>query len=175
MLIQFNKAKNALEKENKNLGEKMDEARRQIDAIESLSLKDQGLTGAAYRSLEERIHLRASVLKAHYVAYQEIQAANGNNISALGRLKPSGEDGEGAVDPDACGRRIEEYQKRLSDIDAQIANAQKEYRELSALLPRGEAQPRACHLGQEWHFRPEKEAIRALIEINTEAMDLARS
>ena len=175
MLIQFNKAKNALEKENKNLGEKMDEARRQIDAIESLSLKDQGLTGAAYRSLEERIHLRASVLKAHYVAYQEIQAANGNNISALGRLKPSGEDGEGAVDPDACGRRIEEYQKRLSDIDAQIANAQKEYRELSALLPRGEAQPLAFHLGQEWHFRPEKEAIRALIEMNTEAMDLARS
>lgn len=90
MLIQFNKAKNALEKENKNLGERMDEARRQIDAIESLSLKDQGLTGAAYRSLEERIHLRTSVLKAHYVAYQEIQAANGNNISALGRLKPSG-------------------------------------------------------------------------------------
>ena len=175
MLIQFNKAKNALEKENKNLGEKMDEARRQIDAIESLSLKDQGLTGAAYRSLEERIHLRASVLKAHYVAYQEIQAANGNNISALGRLKPSGEDGEGAVDPDACGRRIEEYQKRLSGIDAQIANAQKEYRELSALLPRGEAQPLAFHLGQEWHFRPEKEAIRALIEMNTEAMDLARS
>ena len=50
MLIQFNEAKNALEKENKNLGEKMDEARRQIDAIESLSLKDQGLTGAAYTS-----------------------------------------------------------------------------------------------------------------------------
>ena len=175
MLIQFNKAKNALEKENKNLGERMDEARRQIDAIESLSLKDQGLTGAAYRSLEERIHLRTSVLKAHYVAYQEIQAANGNNISALGRLKPSGEDGEGAVDPDACGRRIEEYQKRLSDIDAQIANAQKEYRELSALLPRGEAQPLAFHLGQEWHFRPEREAIHALIEMNTEAMDLARS
>ena len=175
MLIQFNKAKNALEKENKNLGEKMDEARRQIDAIESLSLKDQGLTGAAYRSLEERIHLRTSVLKAHYVAYQEIQAANGNNISALGRLKPSGEDGEGAVDPDACGRRIEEYQKRLSGIDAQIANAQKEYRELSALLPRGEAQPLAFHLGQEWHFRPEREAIHALIEMNTEAMDLARS
>ncbi len=175
MLIQFNEAKNALEKENKNLGEKMDEARRQIDAIESLSLKDQGLTGAAYRSLEERIHLRTSVLKAHYVAYQEIQAANGNNISALGRLKPSGEDGEGAVDPDACGRRIEEYQKRLSGIDAQIAKAQKEYRELSALLPRGEAQPLAFHLGQEWHFRPEREAIHALIEMNTEAMDLARS
>lgn len=175
MLIQFNKAKNALEKENKNLGEKMDEARRQIDAIESLSLKDQGLTGAAYRSLEERIHLRASVLKAHYVAYQEIQAANGNNISALGRLKPSGEDGEGAVDPDACGRRIEEYQKRLSDIDVQIANAQKEYRELSALLPRGEVQPLALRFGQEWHFRPEREAIHALIEMNTEAMDLARS
>lgn len=175
MLIQFNEAKNALEKENKNLGEKMDEARRQIDAIESLSLKDQGLTGAAYRSLEERIHLRVSVLKAHYVAYQEIQAANGNNISALGRLKPSGEDGVGAVDPDACGRRIEEYQKRLSDIDAQIANAQKEYSELSALLPRGEAQPLALRFGQEWHFRPEREAIRALIKMNTEAMDLARS
>lgn len=175
MLIQFNEAKNALEKENKNLGEKMDEARRQIDAIESLSLKDQGLTGAAYRSLEERIHLRASVLKAHYVAYQEIQAANGNNISALGRLKPSGEDGEGAVDPDACGRRIEEYQKRLSGIDAQIANAQKEYTSLSSSLPRAEPNPLAFQLGQEWHFRPEKEAIHALIEINTEARDLARS
>lgn len=175
MLIQFNEAKNALEKENKNLGEKMDEARRQIDAIESLSLEDQGLTGAAYRSLEERIHLRASVLKAHYVAYQEIQAANGNNISALGRLKPSGEDGEGAVDPDACGRRIEEYQKRLSGIDAQIANAQKEYTSLSFSLPRAEPNPLAFQLGQEWHFRPEKEAIHALIEMNTEAMDLARS
>ena len=135
MLIQFGAAKDALTKENKNLDTKMDQAQRQIGLIEGVSLEDCGLTGAAYSTLDFRLKRRTAILKVHYVAYQEIQAANGSNISALSNLVAM--DGKDAVDPDACDLRIKEAETAKNLLLAAAEKQKEKLRKTSSMMSDG--------------------------------------
>ena len=135
MLIQFGAAKDALTKENKNLDTKMDQAQRQIGLIEGVSLEDCGLTGAAYSTLDFRLKRRTAILKAHYVAYQEIQAANGSNISALSNLVAM--DGKDAVDPGACDLRIKEAETTKNLLLAAAEKQKEKLRKTSSMMSDG--------------------------------------
>ena len=132
MLIQFGAAKDALAKENTLLDTKISQAQKQIHGIENISLKECGLEGGAYEALEFRLKKRIAILKAHYVAYQEIQAANRNNISVLDDLIAM--DGKDAVDPNACEQRIREAEEAKKSLLAEVEIQKSRLREANNMM-----------------------------------------
>lgn len=176
MLIQFGAAKDALAKENKVLDTKMSQAQKQIRGIESISLKECGLEGGAYEALEFRLKKRIAILKAHYVAYQEIQAANGKNINALDSLIAM--DGKDAVDPNACERRIREAEEAkkslLADAEIQKSRLWNTINNAADLYPEKghvSTSPRAAMIRIDKFYGNSISVQDKIIEANQKALD----
>jgi hypothetical protein len=110
MGLRFDKAAaiQAIQSENGLIDSKLNSIESQLNVFWS-SLDTTALQGEAYASIESRIKdLRIPLLKAHYISFESLHAANSQNINLIEALPESS---PGVYDTEMFYRQIEKHQK----------------------------------------------------------------
>lgn len=121
--IQKEGLEEALDSDISKLGVQSTLAEQQVLAMESTDLSSYGLTGTAYDTLSTLINARSSIVKAHYIIYQRLSAADESNKGALSQVEEFEDDD--SVDTDKCDKRIETANQEKESISQQWQDALK--------------------------------------------------
>ena len=114
MRIEMNETCSRLNEENGELTTQMSECEGLIDNLRSAIEESDGLKGAAYDAIRERIEMRVPILQAHHIVYDELRSANNVNIAKLESLPQTS---AGVLDTDVSQDRINRAKAEIRKLE----------------------------------------------------------